>query len=647
MKKKPVRSMTAVCLIVVFSLLLSWIFCMACLTVIQANEVYDGLLDYYGSLTYSFYLDSTVWDQPEYQTYRSLDCIHYTFNRSGHLHRAGPFHWDGSSDELLNITVPVQAAVTVTGDTWSLESGDYLYFSYAAQQQWEQGAKEQAQSGYVRLYRDQGDPFAKLYQLYQGDSSWHFQVRNMRITGYVHGEQIEPVQIDYISEQAYWEALEQTAQYYTDEDGNTWRQEPDENMPISQLDSDGLLRWETLMQVPASTEEPVQVIYAEYPEMTVYEGAPVTYRGQQYANMLELIRQVEPSDDAGEYSLEQLILFDRMGVTDANGERVSVVTGFYAQPLKATIQGLFPVYLYTGLFVLLMGGISISFLRHKLLLPVKQCVLCIEDDWNSHLLEKARPWREPAQLQQLLDIEADHRRKAQDTITRLQTALSYAKTAEQNRRQLTSNIAHELKTPLAIIHSYAEGLQEQIAEDKREQYLDTILTEAQRMDAMVMELLDLSRLEAGKVTLTRTGFALDQAVRACWEPFAPLAEKKQLQVRFQLEKDCRITADEARITQVLRNFLSNAVNYTPENGQVIIRVQAGRKTVSFCVENTAPHFSQEDLQKIWDSFYRTDKARTGKGTGLGLAIAKSIITLHGGSCQVKNTEIGVEFGFRL
>ena len=92
-------------------------------------------------------------------------------------------------------------------------------------------------------------------------------------------------------------------------------------------------------------------------------------------------------------------------------------------------------------------------------------------------------------------------------ITRLNTALTYAKTAEENRRQMTSHIAHELKTPLAVVHSYAEGLQEHIAEDKRDKYIDVILSETERMDAMVLEMLDLSRLEAGKVKLSRDQFS--------------------------------------------------------------------------------------------------------------------------------------------
>ena len=216
---------------------------------------------------------------------------------------------------------------------------------------------------------------------------------------------------------------------------------------------------------------------------------------------------------------------------------------------------------------------------------------------------------------------------------------------------MTSNIAHELKTPLAIIHSYTEGLKEHIAEEKRDQYLDTILAETERMDTMVMEMLDLSRLEAGKVTLSRTEFSLSELVRTQWETFLPLATEKQLQVFLKLNEDCILSADESRIEQVVRNFLSNAVRYTPAGGTIHIQTQyhyaRRRQSFVFRVENSGHRFSKEELQKLWDTFYRADSSRSSMGTGLGLAICKNIISLHGGRCEAKNTERGVEFSFIL
>ena len=199
-----------------------------------------------------------------------------------------------------------------------------------------------------------------------------------------------------------------------------------------------------------------------------------------------------------------------------------------------------------------------------------------------------------------------------------------------------------------MVHSYAEGLQERIAEDKREKYLETILAETERMDVMVLEMLDLSRLEAGKVKLARDDFDLVHLVQSVWETLSIRAEEKNLQVTLDFPKTAMLAADEGRIRQVVENYLSNAVKYTPDGGAVAVRIfRESGKTV-FSVTNDSRLLSGEELEKVWDTFWRADESRTGRsGTGLGLAIAKSIVELHGGTVGVRNTENGVEFRFVL
>ena len=167
------------------------------------------------------------------------------------------------------------------------------------------------------------------------------------------------------------------------------------------------------------------------------------------------------------------------------------------------------------------------------------------------------------------------------------------------------------------------------------------------MDAMVLEMLDLSRLEAGKVKLARDEFDLAELTRSVWEKLSRTAEAKNLQVTLKLPERCLITADEGRIGQVVENFLSNAVKYTPAGGSISIDIDAGRQRTGFFVENDSPPLSEEALSKVWDTFYRADEARSGGGTGLGLAIARSIVELHGGKCAVRNTRTGVLFSFYL
>lgn len=228
-------------------------------------------------------------------------------------------------------------------------------------------------------------------------------------------------------------------------------------------------------------------------------------------------------------------------------------------------------------------------------------------------------------------------------------ALDYAKNAEENRRNMVSAIAHELKTPLAVIHSYAEGLQTGIAARKQEKYLTVIQEETEKLDALVLEMLELSRLEAGKVTLRTDQFSLQTLTEGVFERLALAAEGKQLQIDLQFGQEFTVNADEARIDQVITNFATNAIKYTPAGGSIRVRVQ--RKpyegVAQFVIENDSPPLSQEALSQIWNSFYRADPARSSGGTGLGLAIAKNIIKLHQGSCAVRNTKTGVEFSFRI
>ena len=215
------------------------------------------------------------------------------------------------------------------------------------------------------------------------------------------------------------------------------------------------------------------------------------------------------------------------------------------------------------------------------------------------------------------------------------------------KRQLTQNIAHELKTPLAVIHSYAEGLKEHIAEDKRDKYIDVILSEAERTDSMVLEMLDLSRLEAGKVKLSRDDFSLIALTRYIFEKLEMAAQAKDLQIDFNFPDDFTITADESRIAQVVENFATNAIKYAPTGGHISVTIQTDHSSTSFHIENDSEPLSSEALSKVWDTFYRTDEARSGGGTGLGLAIAKNIVELHGGKCSVRNTKTGVEFSFTI
>ena len=654
-ERKKIRSITAIIWLLLLALLVTWLGSMVCTTLVMAQEIYDDLYDFSYSYLNAFSPDRCDWETTEAQNQTTFSYLQW-FNQASHYHHSGPQDW--WDRPLLNdFLIPEQVAMTVTDEQGNtiIESGDYLFFESQSQQQWDNGEKFDHNSKFYYISLVRNELYEPLYTLYEKNTDLHYAQGLMRITGYADGAQIIPVQIDYVSEKDLDAVYRQ---YYTNL-GYTYTSgtASSQYIPLVQLQT--YFSWTTLLEQPATGNGPLTTVYTDAPQMTVYNSSSVRYQHTQYTNLLAVLHQAELSDtmyDNGEYTLSKLVRFERhqlKSAPDAAGNRqnLTVTCGYYAQPLKATVAGLWRIYLITGQLTLMIGIYILSFIRRRLTRPLQDTCDAIALDWYPYGADTERAWREPAFLQEVLAEESQHRQVMQDKVTRLETALSYAKTAEENRRQMTSNIAHELKTPLAIIHSYTEGLKEHIAEEKRDQYLDTILTEAERMDAMVMEMLDLSRLEAGKVTLSRTEFSLSDLTQAVYDAFSGLAQEKHLQVELTLSDDSTVFADEGRIEQVIRNYLSNAIRYTPEGGTVHIRTESRRSarhhSVVFRVENSGHRFSKEELQKLWDTFYRADPSRSSKGTGLGLAICKNIISLHGGRCEAKNTELGVEFSFVL
>lgn len=216
---------------------------------------------------------------------------------------------------------------------------------------------------------------------------------------------------------------------------------------------------------------------------------------------------------------------------------------------------------------------------------------------------------------------------------------------EKNRRELTSAIAHELKTPLGIIRTYGEGLKEKIAEDKRDYYLDVIIDETYNMDKMVLEMLDLSKLEAKAYELKRESFCINDLVEGIIKKNEKIFNDKSIYVNYTSDKKYDVDADYTRIEQVINNLLSNAIYHTAENKTINIQISNEK----FIIENEGEHIPKDKINLIWDTFYRVDSSRdrSERRTGVGLAIVKNILELHNMEFGVKNTAVGVEFWFKI
>lgn len=372
-----------------------------------------------------------------------------------------------------------------------------------------------------------------------------------------------------------------------------------------------------------------------------YEPGPAfTFQGQRYENAKDLLENIRCQSTFG---LTGSVIYWRY----ANAKDGSAALAIYCNPLEYAALRLIPAYLGSLLLVSICLWWCLRSIHWNLTEPLAVINRSFEQNRVELSSYAASPWLDLQLLRNYCNDAQKTRHQAQNEVQQLQTALNYAQSAEENRRKMISAIAHELKTPLAVIHGYAEGLQSGIAEEKKEKYLSVILEESEQMDAMVLEMLELSRLEAGKVRLNLDQVSLPELARGIFEKLQPMAEEKELQVLFPLWENITVAADEARIGQVITNFATNALKYTLPGGRIHVRIYRSKGFACFAVENECQPLSQETLDQVWDSFFRADAARSGGGTGLGLAIAKNVVELHRGSCQVKNTDMGVEFTFRI
>ena len=229
--------------------------------------------------------------------------------------------------------------------------------------------------------------------------------------------------------------------------------------------------------------------------------------------------------------------------------------------------------------------------------------------------------------------------------------LTELKSLQTMRRELVGNISHELRTPLGGIKAIVETLQDGAISDKKVagDFLSSIDTEVDRMMQMVTELTELSRIESGRGDLKPEMVNLNLLAEDVIARFKPQAERKSVAMSADLSTDIPLVqADKDRIYQVITNLVHNAIKFTPQNGKVNISAELSENSVLMKVSDTGIGISAEDLPRIFERFYKADKARAGEGAGLGLAIAKHVIQAHGGNIWVESEEgKGSTFFFTL
>lgn len=217
------------------------------------------------------------------------------------------------------------------------------------------------------------------------------------------------------------------------------------------------------------------------------------------------------------------------------------------------------------------------------------------------------------------------------------------------RRELISNISHDLRTPLTMISGYAEVMRDIPGENSPEN-LQVVIDETQRLSQLVTDLLDLSKLESGNIPMSIQRFCLTDSIRSIFTRYTKLISHDNYNITFEPDCDVFVMGDEIRLSQVIYNLINNAINYSGSDKAVAVKQIVDENVVRIEVSDNGEGIAPEDLKNIWDRYYRVDKEHKSAviGTGLGLSIAKNVLVLHNARFGVKSTVgAGSTFWFEL
>lgn len=258
-------------------------------------------------------------------------------------------------------------------------------------------------------------------------------------------------------------------------------------------------------------------------------------------------------------------------------------------------------------------------------------------------------------LGQNMNYMSDRLKKAIDELQEanelLKEDIKRKEAIDEMRKDFIANVSHELKTPIALIQGYAEGLNEGLCEDEesRKYYTEVILDESEKMNKMVKQLLTLSSLESGNSILHKENFNLTSLIESVLGSISILIGEKNVNIEFDSGKEIFLNADEFKIEEVVTNYISNSIHHVSDSGEIKINVSDDGENITFSVYNTGNPIPEKDLNNIWEKFFKVDKAhsRAYGGSGIGLSIVKAIVEAHNGTVAVRNILDGVEFSFKI
>ena len=308
-----------------------------------------------------------------------------------------------------------------------------------------------------------------------------------------------------------------------------------------------------------------------------------------------------------------------------NGDTCYLMVSSLVTPVDATVNTLRIQFIYITIIVLILSvlhALLISSVVSKPLVKINNSAKQLaQGDFDIHF--EGDGYREVVELSKTLNYAAEELGKT-----------------ESLQRDLVANVSHDLRTPLTMITAYAEVMRDIPGENNPEN-VQIIIDEATRLSTLVNDLLVLSKLQAGVTELDMEVFDFTSSIRAVLQRFSKLTEQDGYKISFEYKDDVDIYADEYKIYQVLYNLINNAINYSGEDKEVIVRQIVHGDILRLEVEDHGAGIAEDELQNIWDRYYKIDKnhKRAVQGTGLGLSIVQNILKLHDAKYGV-NSRLG-------
>lgn len=312
--------------------------------------------------------------------------------------------------------------------------------------------------------------------------------------------------------------------------------------------------------------------------------------------------------------------------------------------------------------VIIVGGIAIIFISKQFSDPISEINAIAKKMANLDFSHKyvVKDDDEINELGESINVMSE---KLEKTINQLRKSnielekdIEKKSKIDEMRKSFISDVSHELKTPIALIQGYSEGLLENVNSDEesRKFYAEVILDESNKMDKMVKQLLELTKLEYEKREFNNRTFNIVELEKEIVRSSQVMIEEKNTKVEFDTEEKINVYADDFYISQIITNYLTNAIKHVKEiDGENYIKITntliPEKEKVRVTVFNTGNKIAEENLSRVWNRFFKADEARNREdgGSGIGLSIVRAIMNNYGTDYGVENKENGVEFYFEI